>query len=153
MVGFDRTATVTACLAGNRSTWASSRQAFTCHSHSRTRNATLTDAKRKTLFGIRPHETQWADDLTGSPLAPFGRRAGAFVVDLAAAFVTSVPLTLLRNAVWPTGERYAVTLDVHQLWGLAWVIVYFGSATWLWNGRTPGKRLFRIRVASVVAQT
>lgn len=76
-------------------------------------------------------------------------------MDLAAAFVTSVPLTLLRNAIWPTGggERYAVTLDVHQRWGLAWVIVYFGSTTWLWNGRTPGKRLFRIRVASVVAQT
>ena len=38
------------------------------------------------------------------------------------------------------------TLESDSLASLVGLVIYFGLSQWMWNGATPGKRLFRIRV-------
>jgi uncharacterized RDD family membrane protein YckC len=105
------------------------------------------------------HETERMHELDGAPLASFGRRAVAFVVDLVIGWVLFlalfvVVLLIRRLFVGPlTGppRDNPVPLNFFGNWySVLWWVVYFGIATYLWNGRTPGKRLLRIRIVSLV---
>jgi uncharacterized RDD family membrane protein YckC len=122
-------------------------------------------------------ETEWMLELDGIPLAGFWQRALAFVIDWA---LISVLLTVVVSVVAVVyfllhrGEVTATILSVVQdkgpgpkmyhpkifEWGnselakaikdLAIAILYFGLLLWQGKGRTPGKRLMKIRVVSVV---
>lgn len=102
-------------------------------------------------------------ELDGLPLADFWQRAGAFATDAAlAVFAVAVVLFLWGAARWAreTGadfhkpRTYHIDLRENE-WAkvaleLGLPVVYFGLFTFFWNGRTPGKRLFRVRVVSLV---
>jgi len=101
-------------------------------------------------------------ELDGLALAEFWQRAGAFVMDILIA------LFGLLAILWTWGmARWAIETgaDIHQhrnyqihtsseVTGIALEIVipvlYFGLSSYIWNGRTLGKRIFRIRVVSLV---
>jgi uncharacterized RDD family membrane protein YckC len=106
--------------------------------------------KRSSTFD--PHETSWSDALAGLPLAPFSRRAAAFMFDFALCAATFVLIVIVTFRLFPPndGQRREINFDLHSLWSLVWIVAYFGASTWLWNGRTPGKRLLRLRVASLI---
>ena len=125
-------------------------------------------------------ETQWLLRLDGIELAPFWRRAFAFVLDW---FVIGI-LTLLLTGLGvltlvkvrehhghPAPERIHFDLrpedfrlessdvdlmaEVNNAWthvvvDIAVPILYFGLLTWRGEGRSPGKRVFGIRVVSLV---
>jgi uncharacterized RDD family membrane protein YckC len=106
-------------------------------------------------------ETARMQELDGLPLADFWPRAGAFATDLLlAAIAVAVVLVLGGLARWAieTGadvrqhRNYQISLE-HEWAKIVFEIVvpvlYFGLATFFWNGRTPGKRLFHIRVVSL----
>jgi uncharacterized RDD family membrane protein YckC len=122
-------------------------------------------------------ETEWMLELDGIPLAGFWRRAIALTIDgiivtiIFSAFATTVTMAYMAvthkrpnftvNGSIPRGEA-----DVEKLRpqlqqggeskGLSVVedvvipVLYFGLLTWMGKGRTPGKRLMKIRVVSIV---
>ena len=89
--------------------------------------------------------------LQGMPLASFGARAGAFLID-----GVIVGVLLLVPSLWSSLEMQAnaapltLTLDFGALVSVAVGVLYFGLATFLGNGATPGKRALGIRVVSLV---
>jgi uncharacterized RDD family membrane protein YckC len=113
------------------------------------------------------HETERMHELHGAPLASFGRRAAAFLIDLTIGVVLFMVLGLA--IVWATsdgGGRFQVTTPetrAHQTemtrvelkffsnwYSVVWWVLYFGLATYFGKGQTPGKRIMRIRVVSLV---
>lgn len=101
-------------------------------------------------------------ELDGLPLADFWQRAGAFATDVTLAVVAVIIIALLfATAMWviQTGadvhRPIAYHFDPKEEWikvafETAVSVLYFGLTTYFWNGRTPGKSLFRIRVVSLV---
>jgi len=88
------------------------------------------------------------------PLAPFWRRAGAYILDLLIASAVLLGLVML----YARAMKYAGTdvgdikldIDLHTWYSIAAVVVYFAFWTYVTNGRTPGKWIFGIRVVSLV---
>jgi uncharacterized RDD family membrane protein YckC len=117
--------------------------------------------KAKSVFD--PHETARAEALAGTPLASFGRRLAAYAIDILFISITYLPaISALRSFVeedlhlkediYHSGH-VQVKFDFNGLTEVAWIlwlILYFGLIVWKTNGLTPGKRLLRIRVVSLV---
>src|SRR5512140_302842 len=95
------------------------------------------------------HETARQRALEGLPLASFGARAAAFLVDflLSGAVFLAVVLPLGKLAVRLGWIRHDVRLefDFHHWYALPFLVAYFGLLAWATDGRTPGKRLTGIR--------
>src|SRR5579863_2037240 len=116
---------------------------------------------RKNLT-FHPHDSARAAALAGMPLASFGRRLAAWIVDMAVVFVTYGPAMAglrylakerlhFREDVFDSAHVH-VRLNFHETLHAAWVlwlVLYFGLFVWGTNGLTPGKRLLGIRVASL----
>jgi uncharacterized RDD family membrane protein YckC len=114
---------------------------------------------------FNPHETERVQALAGVPLAPFPRRAAAFAIDSFLVFVTYGPAIFglryfleevlhLKEDIYHSGH-IQVRFEFHMLTEVAWtvwLILYFGLFVWRTNGLTPGKRLLRIRVVSLMDQ-
>jgi len=100
-------------------------------------------------------ETKRMQELDGLALADFWPRAAAFAVDLAVALVAGTLVLFLAGLAWGTATGADVHIKIDEGWSrvvfeTAVTLLYFGLTTFFWNGRTPGKRLFRIRVVSLV---
>ncbi len=101
------------------------------------------------------HETQRMHELDGAELASFLRRALAFTIDLAIIvglfwiFATPLEPLLRRYGVLGEGEELIFTLNLNW-YSIALVVLYFGLATYLGNGKTPGKWILGIRTASLI---
>jgi uncharacterized RDD family membrane protein YckC len=103
------------------------------------------------------------EELDGLALAEFWQRAGAFATDAAlAVFAVAIVLLAWGAAKWAmeTGadihqhRAYQIDLKENE-WAkvvleIGVPVLYFGLFTFLWNGRTPGKRVFGVRVVSLV---
>jgi uncharacterized RDD family membrane protein YckC len=119
--------------------------------------------RKGSLFN--PHESLRAKSLAGAPLASFRQRLFAIAIDFFFIAVTYIPATLLlqyfvQERLHIHEELYnsahvRVNFDMHKLLEVAWtlwLILYFGLIVWRTNGSTPGKRLLRIRVVSLMHQ-
>jgi uncharacterized RDD family membrane protein YckC len=101
-------------------------------------------------------ESARARALRGRPLASFWRRGAALAVDFLVAgalFLVAVVGTgwlLVRGGLLRPSGDVNLRLNFFDNWySVVWLVAYFGLATWIGNGRTPGKRLLRIRVLSL----
>ncbi len=99
-----------------------------------------------------PHATERMESLAGVPLASFGRRAAAFLLDLVLVLIVYAPVMILLE--WLRSGRNPnahidVHFDFHDLSSLIFVVLYFGLTLYVGNGRTLGKRLLGIRVVSL----
>lgn len=100
-------------------------------------------------------QTQRMLKVHGAPLASFKRRAAAFLLDVivmsllfVAVFMPLEP-QLVRAGVIEPSEQIVFSLN-HGWYNIAWLVLYFGLATYWGRGRTPGKALMGIRVVSLV---
>lgn len=111
---------------------------------------------------FNPHETARAQSLAGAPLATFGQRLAAIAIDFFLVYATYLPAValfqyLMKEKLHVQEDLYhsahvQVKLELERFVELAkvvWFILYFGLIVWKTNGLTPGKRLLRIRIASV----
>lgn len=103
------------------------------------------------------HETSRMLAVHGAELASFPRRAAALAIDfllaglLFLALVVPAGMLLERLGVMATEGDVTLQLNFFRNWySIVWLVLYFGLATWIGNGRTPGKRLTGIRVVSLV---
>ena len=125
-------------------------------------------------------ETVWLKELDGIELAPFWRRAVAFVLDW---FLISILMSLLAAPLvygylkireaeghpMPTTMNFDLRPEhikvgssdkeieekfdneaLHVVADIVVPVLYFGLLTWKGKGRSPGKRLLKIRVVSIV---
>jgi uncharacterized RDD family membrane protein YckC len=90
--------------------------------------------------------------LEGVPLARFRARAGAFLVDLLLVILIVAVLELpsIFSQLRAGAGAASMTIEVGDYAGLVALIAYFTLATYFGRGQTIGKRLFRIRVISLV---
>jgi uncharacterized RDD family membrane protein YckC len=105
-------------------------------------------------------EKAWLEEIDGVELADFWQRALAFTIDAALAVATLLlSLIPVAFAIWlfklMQGRHESPSLHLEGEAGkialeLAAPVLYFGLTTWLWNGRTVGKRIVGIRVVSLV---
>jgi len=120
----------------------------------------MSHSKQDNLFD--PHEPDRALALAGAPLAPFGRRLAAYLIDIAVVGFTYAPAMSalhwllfdrlgLHEELYQSAHmkvRFEWEMVTHTAWAL-WLVLYFGLFVWRSNGFTPGKRLLGIRVASL----
>lgn len=104
-------------------------------------------------------ETDRMRELDGIQLAPFGRRAAAFVLDLVIGWILFILFFVVVAGITrvtgggPLIPRSDDPIDlnfVENWYSILWWVLYFGLASHFWNGTTPGKRLFGIRIVSLV---
>ncbi len=103
------------------------------------------------------HETDRLRELEGLPLASFRARALAFIVDmgvvLAGVIAVGLPEAVRKSREAGTDTQVVVAFDpFHSIAGVAFLVAYIGLLTWLWNGRTLGKKLLGIRVVSLTGE-
>lgn len=98
------------------------------------------------------HETRQMERLDGTELASFSRRAWAITID----FVVLLSISILVQAAFGAMHKNpddSTTLNlapIREGYNAVWVVVYFAAAAFFGRGRTPGKRLMRIRIVSLV---
>jgi len=101
---------------------------------------------------FHPHAIARAESLAGVPLASFGARALAFLLDLVLVLLVFSPTVALVQ--WLRAGRHLEHIDVrfdfHEIYSLVFVVLYFGLSLYLGNGRTIGKRVAGIRVLSLL---
>jgi uncharacterized RDD family membrane protein YckC len=104
----------------------------------------------------QPHELARRDQLKGAPLASFpARAAAAFVLDFFAAFLLFLGLLIggariLDYLEWIDPDaNINLKFDFTNWYSLVFLVLYFGLFTYWGNGKTPGKRLMKIRVVSL----
>lgn len=101
------------------------------------------------------HEIQRMIDLDGVELSSFIRSAAAFFLDLAAAAVLFIPVAsliekfLLKSGLMNDNTEIIFALNLNW-YSIAWTVLYFGLATYLGKGKSPGKWMLGIRVVSLV---
>jgi uncharacterized RDD family membrane protein YckC len=98
------------------------------------------------------HETARMQALEGVRLAPFRSRAGAFAVDFTLA-VISLLIFAIPIGTWVEHHYHRkVNIDVspESPYGYIAIFFYFGLSLYWGQGRTLGKRLFKIRVVSLL---
>jgi uncharacterized RDD family membrane protein YckC len=98
-----------------------------------------------------PSEVHRRQSLKGLPLASFGRRAIAFLIDIGIVAlligIYALPGTL--QSMSKTGD-FKMNIDPFHGWEILSLPLYFGLWTYFGHGQTPGKRLMKIRVISLV---
>jgi uncharacterized RDD family membrane protein YckC len=112
----------------------------------------------------RAHETDRMQALDGLVLADFAQRAAAFGLDLLLAF-SALMLVLFCGAAVAWAIETGADVNQHRSYNFSLEnesfkiivetlvpVLYFGFLTYIWNGRTPGKRIFGVRVVSLVHQ-
>jgi uncharacterized RDD family membrane protein YckC len=104
---------------------------------------------RKTVFN--PTNLIYQQSLTGLPLASFTRRALAFMIDSGIiVFIIcmyALPETLRSQSA--SGD-FTMNIDPFHGWEIVTFPLYFGLWTYFGHGQTLGKKIFRIRVVSLV---
>lgn len=86
-------------------------------------------------------------------LASFRARAGAIILDSVAVLciVALIHLPMMQLQAAKTAS-FELTLDFGSLASLAALVLYYGVSQLVWNGSTPGKRVFGIRVVPVAQE-
>ena len=109
---------------------------------------TSTVARRR----FHPHDTARIHGLTGLPLATFWQRVLGYVVDLLIAVAIWGPLEFAWSRFLLHEENIKLVWDFHEKGNIVVMILYWGFATYLGNGRTPGKWVARTRIYSLTGE-
>lgn len=109
------------------------------------------DTQTKTSGRQRFHTHQSAKmrQLEGVRLATFGQRMLGYLVDLLLAIVIWAPLEVGWRRLVLHESAVHISWDFHEVGNVIVVVLYYGIANYLGNGRTPGKWLARTRAVSL----
>jgi uncharacterized RDD family membrane protein YckC len=106
---------------------------------------------------FHPHEPAATKALAGVALASFGARLAAYAIDFVIASLLYSPFYIAVDYLWQRRHgvpvdhiRIIVHFDFHEIWSLAFIVLYFGLSIYWGKGQTIGKWLLRIRVVSLM---
>jgi len=95
--------------------------------------------------------------LRGVPLASFTRRALALFIDFLVAGAAFLLVTVgggiigLKIGLITTDQDVMLKFTFFRNWySVIWLVLYFTFSVYLGNGQTPGKKILRIRIVSLV---
>jgi uncharacterized RDD family membrane protein YckC len=110
---------------------------------------------KKNIHTYNAHETNRMQDVHGATLASFKDRSFAFGIDFILAFlifliafIISEYFGLLDKLGFETDAKLEFNLT--NWYSLIFVVIYFCLSTYWGNGKTVGKKIFGIRVVSLV---
>ena len=95
------------------------------------------------------HELARLRELQGLPLATFTQRLLGYAIDLIIAVAIWAPVEIGWRLLVLHEKRVEVAWDFHEVGNVIVLILYYGIATYLGNGRTIGKRIAHTRVVSL----
>jgi len=101
---------------------------------------------------FNPHETARLKELDGVKLASFTRRYIAYLIDLLISVLLSAILLFAYTYItgkFNTRNDIKIEFNFENWYSLIATIIYFGLSTYFGNGKTLGKKLLKIRVASI----
>lgn len=104
------------------------------------------------MKNYNPHETARMHELDGVVLAPFGRRAAAYLIDLTIAVILSSIILLgyqYFSGQFKSNNEIKIDFNFENWYSIISTLLYFGLATYFGNGKTLGKKLLKIRVVSL----
>lgn len=110
----------------------------------------------KTSQTYAPHYLNRLEQLKDMPLASFPARAAAFVIDFLAAFALFTLIAiygaklLYYFGLLDPNAKYNFKFNFTNWYSLGFIVLYFGLFSYWGHGQTPGKRLLKIRVVSLV---
>ena len=87
--------------------------------------------------------------LDGLPLATFLQRLWGYLVDLAIAMVIWAPMEVSWRVFVLKQENVRIAWDFHEGGNIVVLVLYYGIATYVGNGQTPGKWVARTRILSL----
>lgn len=101
------------------------------------------------------HESERMLSVHGVPLASFKDRLFAFLIDFILAFIFFLVVILGANqfGLWSAlgvGADTNLEFNLTNWYSLIFIVIYFCLSTYWGNGKTLGKRIFNIRVISLV---
>ena len=100
---------------------------------------------------FRARDQERLAQLQGMPLASFGSRAFAFLIDGVILGLLLLVPGIWSSFVWQAASApLTLTLDYGAAISVVVGVLYFGLGTFLGKGATPGKRALGIRVESLV---
>lgn len=88
-------------------------------------------------------------ELDGLPLATFLQRLWGYLVDLAIAMVIWAPMEVAWRVFVLKQETVHIAWDFHEGGNIVVLVLYYGIATYVGNGQTPGKWVARTRILSL----
>jgi uncharacterized RDD family membrane protein YckC len=90
--------------------------------------------------------------LDGLPLATFGQRLLGYAIDLLIAIVMWAPIEIGWRIFVLHEREVHISWDFHELGNVIALVLYYGVANYLGNGRTPGKWIARTRAVSLTGE-
>lgn len=114
-----------------------------------TTTATHKTAVRSAQRCFHAHESPRLQELEGLPLAAFWQRLVGYVIDVLIAVVLWAPVEILWRVKVLHQQQVHIVWDFHEAVNLIFLLLYFGLANYIGNGRTPGKRAARTRAVSL----
>lgn len=109
---------------------------------------------KRNMATFNSEQTKRMREVHGAPLAPFWRRASAFLLDIVFmsalfwALGSLIEPFLLKQGWVRRSEDIVFALNLNW-YSIAWLVAYFGLTTYIGNGKTPGKAVLGIRVVSL----
>jgi len=111
------------------------------------------NAKSRKQRCFHAHETARIDQLNGVPLATFWQRLLGNVVDLIIAVLLWAPVEFAwRHYVLHEQGHLDMKWDFHEKSNIVVMVLYWGLANFLGNGRTLGKWISRTQVVSLTSE-
>ena len=95
------------------------------------------------------HETTRMLTLEGLRLATFWQRILGYVIDLWVAIILWWPVVFCWNRYVLHEQNFHESWDFHEKSNIVVMLLYWGLATYFWNGRTVGKWVARTRAVSL----
>src|ERR1700690_442582 len=97
------------------------------------------------------HPGTRADSLNGLLLATFWQRLLGYCIDLLIAVVIWFPLEFSWRHFILHEANIHMAWDFHEAGNIIVMVLYWGLANYLGNGRTPGKLVARTQVLSLTS--
>jgi uncharacterized RDD family membrane protein YckC len=110
---------------------------------------TPTQPPTDTSRHFHAHESARLHELEGLPLATFGQRLLGYAIDLVLAVLLWAPAEACWRIFILHQHEVHLSWDFHELGNIVVLVLYYGLANYLGNGRTPGKWIARTRAVSL----
>jgi uncharacterized RDD family membrane protein YckC len=108
------------------------------------------DEKKSYIF--KAHESPRLHALNGLPLARWWQRLLGYAIDVFIAVVIWIPIDFLWRRYVLQEQNIDLKWDFHEKGNLVVMVLYWATANYLGNGRTPGKWVARTRAVSLTSE-
>ncbi len=112
----------------------------------------MSDTHASNRRRFHAHASARLDSLNGLPLATFWQRVLGYFIDLLLAVLIWAPLEFAWRHYVLHETQIHLVWDFHEKWNLLVLLLYWGLANYVGNGRTPGKWVARTRAVSLTGE-